>query len=77
MTQPFDTIERAFDNIQGIGRIWANYGVNVGKVALETGAERLKATAAFLEGLSNRMNDMVKPEEPVAEVTPEAPQQQP
>ena len=48
----------AFDNLQGIGRIWANYGLNVGKVALSSSAEGLRAGAAFLDNLTHRIDEM-------------------
>ena len=54
----YQNFERAFDNLQGIGRSWAAYSVDVGLVALQTSAERLKATAAYLEDLSTRMEAM-------------------
>ena len=76
MSQTFQNFERAFDNLQGIGRMWATYGVNISKTALDTGAERLKATAAYLEGLSQRMDDIrhqiaPKTEEQVPEPSPQ------
>jgi hypothetical protein len=61
MSDTPNPIERAFDNIQGLRRSWANYGLTVGKTALETSAGTLKATADFLVGLSERMG--MAPEE--------------
>ncbi|MBW2737138.1 MAG: hypothetical protein JRH20_32560 [Deltaproteobacteria bacterium] len=55
---------RATEQLEGIGKSWANYGRTVGKAALEHSAEALKTSAGFLSQLSAKLD-------PAVEVKPE------
>jgi len=78
MTDP----KTALDRLQELLNKSTTYGRTVSKEALNQAAETLKATAAFLETLSEKMVEPPKAEEgaeatePKAEGQPEAPAQQ-
>lgn len=44
-------------SLVGIGGAWARYGLTVGRMALETTAASLQATASSLGGLADRIDD--------------------
>lgn len=66
-----------FDNLQELRRGWASYGLSVGKAALDTSAGTLKATAAFLEGLAEKLGEKAVAEAPPIDDGVEPPAQAP
>lgn len=49
------TVTGALNDFQAIWRNWANYGLTVGKAALETSAKTLETTAARLNEWSVKL----------------------
>lgn len=49
-------IGRTLGNLQDLSRVWATQGLTAGKAAIESSADRLKATAEYLGDLSARIN---------------------
>jgi len=52
-----DDLERAVENVAGLGRLWARHGLEIGKSALETSATTLRTTADLLGQISSRISD--------------------
>jgi hypothetical protein len=66
------TFERVVNEIQGLGRTWATYGLTFSKNVLEQSADRLKITAEFLGTVSEQINRIEEaPEEPETKPEPE------
>jgi hypothetical protein len=59
--------DQLINNINDLGRSWANYGLTMGKAALETSASHLTNTANFLGDVSSKL----KKEATTAETTTE------
>jgi len=53
---------RTFDDIMTVGKAWARYGLNVGKMALETSATTLSKTALWLGDLAETLERKAEPE---------------
>jgi hypothetical protein len=68
---------RAFNDIKTIGRTWARYGLNVGKMALESSATTLQKTAALLSNLAETLapEDQPKRSDAASEDQPKSPTQ--
>ena len=49
-------IEDAARALVGVGALWARYGLGVGRAALETSAQTLKATSELLRSVSDRLD---------------------
>jgi hypothetical protein len=69
------TFERVVNEIQGLGRTWATYGLTFSKNVLEQSADRLKITAEFLGTVTEQINRAEEATEepetkPEAEVEP-------
>jgi hypothetical protein len=47
--------DQLINNINDLGRSWANYGLTMGKAALETSATHLTNTANFLGDVSAKL----------------------
>lgn len=43
-----EATEKVVDSAIDLGRVWARYGLSIGKMALETSAQSLKTTAGML-----------------------------
>ena len=52
-----DTIEQTASHVVRIGRLWAVYGLEVGRAALRTSSETLKATSEILGSLARALDD--------------------
>lgn len=50
-----ENIDQLITNINDLGRSWANYGLNMGKAALETSANKLQNTANLLGDMSSKI----------------------
>ena len=55
--------EKAMKDLTALGRVWARYGLTVGKAALETGATQLQKTATRLGEMSEKIRPEAKAEE--------------
>jgi hypothetical protein len=65
------TIEQAVEGVARIGRLWAVYGLEVGRAALRTSSETLKTTSEILGEVAKRIDER-KPE-PATETEIEQP----
>ena len=52
-----DSIEDAVGAVFRVGRMWAKHGLQVSHLALEASAETLRATAAALADVSERIDE--------------------
>lgn len=52
-----ESLEDAVHSVFRIGRMWAKHGLQVSHLALEASAETLRATAAALSDVSDRIDD--------------------
>ncbi len=50
-------IDKTTKQLFSVGRMWATHGLTVGKLALETSAKTLQATAATLSDIKTRLED--------------------
>lgn len=61
-----DAVGKAVKGLVGVGRLWAAYGLDIGRSALETSAATLRTTAALLGEISQRLpprdEDEAKPD---------------
>ncbi len=51
------TIEQAVEGVVRIGRLWAVYGLEVGRAALRTSAETLKTTSEILGEVAKKIDE--------------------
>lgn len=51
------TIEQAVEGVVRIGRLWAVYGLEVGRAALRTSSETLKTTSEILGDVARRIDE--------------------
>lgn len=51
------TIEQAVQGVARIGRLWAVYGLEVGRAALRTSAETLKTTSEILGDVAKKIDE--------------------
>jgi hypothetical protein len=47
-TKTAEATEKVVEQAIDLGRVWARYGLSIGKMALETSAQSLKTTAGLL-----------------------------
>ncbi len=52
-------VERVVGDLVAVGSVWASHGLKVGKLALQTSARTLQATAGLLGELSDRFEQQV------------------
>ena len=52
-----ELIDRVIRDAGSIGKVWARYGLEVGKSALQTSATTLQKTASLLGELASRLQD--------------------
>ncbi|MDQ3036912.1 MAG: hypothetical protein M3Y87_31250 [Myxococcota bacterium] len=52
-----NTIEQAVQGVARIGRLWAVYGLEVGRAALRTSAETLKTTSEILGDVVKKIDE--------------------
>ena len=53
------TVERVVGDLVAVGSVWASHGLKLGKLALQTSARTLQATAGLLGDLSDRFEQQV------------------
>lgn len=51
------TIEQAVEGVVRIGRLWAVYGLEVGRAALRTSSETLKTTSEILGEVAKKIDE--------------------
>ena len=51
------TVEQAVDAVVRIGRLWAVYGLEVGRAALRTTSETLRTTSVILGEVSKAIDE--------------------
>lgn len=51
------TIEQAVQGVARIGRLWAVYGLEVGRAALRTSAETLRTTSEILGDVAKKIDE--------------------
>ena len=56
-----EATERVIDSAVELGRVWARYGLSIGKMARETSATSLKTTATLLGAVADAFE--TEPEE--------------
>lgn len=56
-TQSVKTAEQTVDGVVRIGRLWAVYGLEIGRAALRTTAETLKTTSELLGTISKQIDE--------------------
>lgn len=74
-TRTAEATERVVDSALELGRVWARYGLSIGKMALETSATSLKTTASLLGAVADAFGTEEKRAdegEPSASETPAA-----
>ena len=52
-------VERVVGDLVAVGSVWASHGLKLGKLALQTSATTLQATARLLGDLSDRFEQQV------------------
>ncbi|AKF06569.1 hypothetical protein [Sandaracinus amylolyticus] len=64
------TIEQCVGNVVRIGRLWAVYGLEVGRAALRTSAETLRTTSELLGSLAKQLDEQQAAAEATASTAP-------
>lgn len=62
--QDAELIDRVIRDAGAIGKVWARYGLEVGKTALQTSATTLQKTASLLGELASRFQEEARHDEP-------------
>jgi hypothetical protein len=70
-TKVAEASEKVVESAVDLGRVWARYGLSIGKMALETSATSLKTTAGLLGAIAEAFE--TKPAEPASSEPESAP----